>query len=162
MSSTAIGLVESFYRAGFDNDVILTCVNKLLTGCGNEVFCAVDMVVLDLYNGLADFIKLGATSGIVRCGDKVEIVAGSSLPLGVLEEMRPSVTKKALGDGDVVVLVTDGVTDCFREANALATAFSQCTVTNPQSMAEDILSKAMAICKNHPADDMTVLVAKIN
>lgn len=38
MSETAIGLVENFYRAGFDSDTILSCVNHLLVGCGNEVF----------------------------------------------------------------------------------------------------------------------------
>lgn len=161
MSSAAIDLVESFYRAGFDNDVILTCVNKLLTDCGNEVFCAVDMVAVDLYNGLADFIKLGATSGLVKCGDGVEIVSGSSLPLGVLEEMRPAVTKKALKSGDIVVLFTDGVTDCFRDVNALASLLQQNTLTNAQSIAENFLANATKLCKNKPADDMTVLVAKI-
>lgn len=162
MSATAIELVESFYRAGFDNDLILACVNKLLADCGNEVFCAVDMVVLDLYNGLADFIKLGAPNGLVRCGDKAELVGGGSLPLGVLEEMRPSVTKKALSAGDCVVLVTDGVTDCFGDGNKFASVFSGCSFTNPQSVAEEILAKAMSVCKNKPSDDMTVMVCKIS
>lgn len=162
MSATSISLVESFYRAGFDNDTILSCVNKLLTSCGNEVFCAVDMVVLDMYNGLADFIKLGAPAGVVRCGDEVEIVNGSSLPLGVLEEMRPSVTKMAFNCGDCVVLMTDGVTDCFRDVNAVAQIVTQSTLTNPQSMAEEIMQKAQKICKGKPADDMTILVCKIS
>lgn len=161
MSSASIDLVESFYRAGFDSDVILTCVNKLLTGCGNEVFCAVDMLVVDLYNGFADFIKLGATNGLVKNQDKVEIVCGSSLPLGVLEEMRPSVTQKALHSGDVAVLFTDGVTDCYRDINALAEIFKQNTLTHPQSIAEDILAKALRQVGNKASDDMTVLVAKI-
>ena len=161
MSSASIDLVESFYRAGFDSDVILTCVNKLLTGCGNEVFCAVDMLVVDLYNGLADFIKLGATNGLVKSEDKVEIVCGSSLPLGVLDEMRPSVTKKALRSGDIAVLFTDGVTDCYRDINALAEIFKCTTLTHPQSIAEDILTKALRQVGNKAPDDMTVLVAKI-
>lgn len=161
MSSASIDLVESFYRAGFDSDVILTCVNKLLTGCGNEVFCAVDMMVVDLYNGLADFIKLGATNGLVRCGDKVEIVSGSSLPLGVLDEMHPSVTKKAMHSGDYAVLFTDGVTDCFHDINALAEIFRNTTLTNPQSIAEDIINKALKQVHNKAADDMTVLVCKL-
>lgn len=162
MSATSMSLVESFYRAGFDNDTILSCVNKLLVGSGNEVFCAVDMVVLDLYNGLADFIKLGASSGLVKNGGKVEIISGSSLPLGVLEEMKPSVTKKALLSGDVVVLISDGVADCYKDPNVLASVFAEVALNVPQSIAEVILSKALRRCNNKPADDMTVVVAKIS
>lgn len=161
MSATSINLVESFYRAGFDNDTILSCVNRLLVGSGNEVFCAVDMVVLDLYNGLADFIKLGACNGLVKNDGKVEIVSGSSLPLGVLDEMKPSVTKKALISGDVVVLVSDGVADCYKDANLLASVFNEISCNAPQSIAEVILNRAIKRCNNKPSDDMTVVVAKL-
>ena len=161
MSETSISLVESFYRAGFDNDTILSCVNKLLVGSGNEIFCAVDVVVLDLYNGLADFIKLGACAGLVKNDGKVEIVSGSSLPLGVLDEMKPSITKKALVGGDVVVLLSDGVADCFKDPASLARVFADVSLNVPQSIADVILSKALKLCSNKPNDDMTVLVAKI-
>ena len=161
MSATSISLVESFYRAGFDNDTILSCVNKLLVGSGNEIFCAVDVVVLDLYNGLADFIKLGACAGLVKNDGKVEIVSGSSLPLGVLEEMKPSITKKALMGGDVIVLLSDGVADCFKDPVALARVFADVSLNVPQSISDVILNKALKLCNNKPADDMTVVVAKI-
>lgn len=161
MSATSIELVENFYRAGFDSDTILSCVNHLLVGSGNEVFCAVDICVMDLTNGLTDFIKLGSPIGLVKCGGTVEIVNGSSLPLGVLEEMKPSVTKKALSEGDMTVLFSDGITDCFNDPNALAAIFSETTCTNPQSVAEIIMTKALRICSNKPKDDMTVVVAKI-
>ncbi len=161
MSSTSISLVESFYRAGFDSDVILSCVNKLLSASGNDVFCAVDIAVVDMYNGLADFIKLGACIGLIKCQDKVEIVSGSSLPLGVLEEMTPSVTKKALMSGDVIALMSDGVADCFKDPNKLAGIFADVSLNVPQSIAEVILNKALKSCNNKPADDMTVLVAKL-
>ena len=161
MSATAISLVEGFYRAGFDNDTILSCVNKLLTSCGNEVFCAVDIVVLDMYNGLADFIKLGASIGLVKCGDTTQIVSGSSLPLGVLDEMSPAITKKALGQGDIVVLLSDGIVDCFNDTNRVAEVFVEYCNATPQSIAQAMLAKAMKNSKNKPTDDMTVVVAKL-
>lgn len=161
MSATAIGLVENFYRAGFDNDTILSCVNRLLVGSGNEVFCAVDICVVDMYNGLTDFIKLGSPMGLVKCNGVVEIVNGSSLPLGVLDEMKPSVTKKALAEGDVAVLLSDGITDCFGDQNAVASVFAEITCTNPQSVAEIVLNKALKIC-GRPRDDMTVVAVKLS
>lgn len=161
MSSTSIGLVEGFYRAGFDSDVILSCVNRLLSSSDNEVFCAVDIAVIDAYNGLADFIKLGASIGLVKTGDKVEIVSGSSLPLGVLDEMTPSITQKAMSKGDCFVLMSDGVTDCFASPDEVASVFSNVSLNVPQSIAEVILSKALKNSKNKPHDDMTVIVAKL-
>lgn len=161
MSSTSISLVESFYRAGFDSDVILSCVNRLLTSANNEVFCAVDIAVIDAYNGLTDFIKLGASIGLVKTGDKVEIVSGSSLPLGVLDEMTPSVTQKAMSKGDCLVLMSDGVADCFASPNEVASVFANVSLNVPQSIAEVILSKALKNSKNKPHDDMTVVVAKL-
>lgn len=161
MSATAIGLVENFYRAGFDNDTVLSCVNRLLVGSGNEIFCAVDVCVVDMYNGLTDFIKLGSPMGLVRCSGTVEIVCGSSLPLGVLDEMKPSVTKKALAEGDIAVLLSDGITDCFSDANAVAAVFAETSCTNPQSIAEVILNRALKTC-GKPRDDMTVVAVKLS
>lgn len=161
MSSTSISLVEIFYRAGFDSNVILSCVNKLLTSANNEVFCAVDIAVIDAYDGLTDFIKLGASVGLVKTGDKVEIVSGSSLPLGVLDEMTPSVTQKAMNKGDCFVLMSDGVVDCFASPNDVASVFANVSLNVPQSIAEVILTKAMKNIKNKPHDDMTVIVAKL-
>ena len=89
------------------------------------------------------------------------IKRGSSLPLGVLEEMTPSVTKKALSSGDIAVIVSDGVADCFADGERLAAVFNDVSLNVPQSIAEVILAKALAVCKNKPADDMTVIVAKI-
>ena len=119
-------------------------------------------MAIDLYDGLTDFIKLGASVGLVKCQDKVEIVAGSSLPLGVLDEMKPSVTKKALTVGDVIVLMSDGVADCFKDPEAIAGVFSNVSLNVPQSIAEVILNKALKLVGNKARDDMTVLVAKIS
>lgn len=161
MSATVINLVESFYRAGFDSDTILSAINGLLTQSGNEIFCAVDMVVVDLYNGFADFVKLGAPVGLVKCGNVVEMIRGSSLPLGVLEEMKPSITKKALKPGDILLLVSDGIADCYKDVTLLAEVLHNVTYTAPQSIAETILAKTLKQCNNTPPDDMTVVVAKI-
>ncbi|MBO5866676.1 MAG: SpoIIE family protein phosphatase, partial [Clostridia bacterium] len=161
MSSTVINLVESFYRAGFDSDTILSAVNGLLTQSDNEIFCAVDMVIVDMYNGFADFVKLGAPVGFVKCANVVEMIRGSSLPLGVLEEMKPSITKKALHTSDIIVLVSDGIADCYKDVTALAEIVHNITYTTPQSIAETILAKTLKQCNNTPPDDMTVVVAKI-
>jgi stage II sporulation protein E len=160
MSNTAISLIENFYKAGFDNDIILSGVNKLLSINCEEVFAALDIGVIDLKKGICDFIKLGAAAGYIKTGEGVQIVRGGSLPMGVLDEIRPSITKKALNAGDILVLVTDGICDAFGEGG-LADFIHDRQSLNPQTLAEEILGQAVLNDKGVPSDDMTVVAARV-
>ncbi len=162
VSSTAITLVENFYRAGFDNDIILSCVNQLMATYNSDVYTAVDICVVDLNSGLCDFIKLGASSGIVRNGQEVAIISGNSLPMGAVDStITPTITKRALCSGDIVVLASDGVWDCYGDEGVLADIVASTVMTNPQTLADEIMDRALSRCNNKPADDMTVLVARL-
>ncbi|MCL2177525.1 MAG: SpoIIE family protein phosphatase, partial [Firmicutes bacterium] len=65
-SNTAITLVENFYKAGFENDLILSSVNRLLSINAEEVFTSVDICVVDLIASKADFIKIGSACGYIK------------------------------------------------------------------------------------------------
>ena len=65
-SELSISLIENFYKAGFDNQTILTSVNSLLNMGREEMFSALDVSVIDLKSGEVDFIKQGATIGFVK------------------------------------------------------------------------------------------------
>lgn len=160
-SSTAISLIENFYKAGFDNQTILSSVNKLLSLSQEETFTAVDISVVDLRQGLCDFIKIGATCGLVKNMDRVEIVQAGSLPLGVLEEMTPCITKKALCDGDVVVMASDGIVDVFESKENFAHFVADLCFKTPQQMSDEILQKALALQDGIAKDDMTVIVFQV-
>lgn len=160
MSEIAITLVENFYRAGFPSELILTCVNRLLQTFNTDTFCAVDIVVADLSCGRCDFVKLGAPECFVRQQGETSIVDGSSLPLGVLDEMKPSTCNRVLGSGDLVVLCSDGVIDCLG-ADAIADYVNQTILTNPQIVADELMERALEKCNNKPSDDMTVVVARM-
>lgn len=160
-SSNAISLIENFYKAGFDNETILSSVNRLLTLSQDETFTAVDISVVDLQRGLCDFIKIGATCGFVKNMDKVEIVSAGSLPLGVLEEMTPCITKKALSDGDVIIMVSDGISDAFETKENLAHFVADLCFKTPQQTADEIVKKALALQDDVAKDDMTVVALQV-
>lgn len=160
-SAAAIGMVENFYRAGFDNDLILDCVNRLLTAAESDVFTAVDICVVDLKDGLADFVKLGAPKGMIKVGDTVGFIEGASLPVGIVEEVKPTITKKVLRKGDVLVLASDGFWDSFADDNVPATLLHESFISNPQALAEDLLGHALAATEGVAVDDITVLIAKV-
>lgn len=161
-SSLAIGLVENFYKAGFDNEIILSSVNNLLAlASTDDMFSALDICVLDLKNGIADFIKLGASIGFVRHITHTSVLKGDSLPIGIVKELKPSVFKIILSQGDIVILCTDGVSDSFESEQDMQDFINNIATVNPQEIADQILERAMQNCDQTPQDDMTVLVGKL-
>ena len=160
-SELSINLIENFYKAGFDNQTILTSVNKLLNLGREDIFSALDVSVVDLKNGEVDFIKQGATIGFIKKGEELNKIESNSLPLGILEEVKPKVTKTVLSTDDFVIMLSDGIVDAFGEEENLENYLKGLPANNPQELADKILNRAKRQQQNYPKDDMTVLVGKI-
>ena len=160
-SNLAMDLVENFYRAGFDNEIILSSANKLLTLSGEEMFSALDLAIIDLRRGIADIIKLGAPVGIIKHINSSDMIEGSALPLGIIENATPNVKKIVLNNGDYIILATDGITDSFSSNEDYLNFVNNLKENNPQTIAEDILKEALKNCGGTAIDDMTIIVSKI-
>ncbi len=161
-STLALSLVENFYKAGFPDEIIMYSVNQLLTFTGQDVFSALDMCVFDLATGDTNFIKVGAADGFIKRAREVEVVEAGSLPLGILDEIEPKITKAVLTAGDMVVLVSDGILDVFGgERVALAGFINNLDVTNPQQLADQLIAEVSALSDGYPPDDCTVTVAQL-
>ena len=160
MSVLTMGLVENFYKAGFDDEYIINNINRLLTINNQESFSTLDLCVVDLTKEIIDFIKLGATYGAIKRENRVEKVETGKLPLGVLGEVSPSISHFAISNADMVIMVTDGITDAFGEYEQFAEFVNSITQINPQVVAQTILDKAIMLNGGIAKDDMTVLVAR--
>ena len=160
-SSVAISLIENFYKAGFDNEIILSSVNKLLSLNNEETFSAVDVCVLDLNSQICDFIKLGATYGFIKRGNETRVIDSSGLPLGVLEEVNPKITKEIVEANDIIILISDGITDAFSDKEELVEYINNIEFINPNTIAEDILRYAIELNDGVCGDDMSVLVVRV-
>ncbi len=160
-SDTAIGLIENFYKAGFDNEIILSSVNKLLNLEKDDIFSTLDVCVVDLRSGIADLIKMGSPSTYIRSEEDCKIVEGGSLPMGVLSDVNALTKKIVVGCKDFVVLCSDGVSDAYGSDSELKDYILSIRSTNPQEFAEKILEKALANNNGYAVDDMTCMVVKI-
>ncbi len=160
MSAMTLSLIENFYKVGFENDIILESVNKLLAINNQENYSTLDVCLLDLDSQLADFIKVGAPYGIIKHSDGLEVVEGGALPIGALDNINPSIYKTAVTTKDIVILATDGITDAFKTIEEYKDFVSHLVSTNPQVLAETILNEAVRLNDNSAKDDMTVLVAR--
>lgn len=156
-SRTALEMIESFYQAGFSNEIILSMVNKLLSLSSDEDYTTLDMCVVDLLTGRADFIKMGASDGIIKHKDNCEIVSGSGLPIGILDDVKINVESRSLVSGDMVVVVSDGVSDILDNETLIELVETSNTV-NPQSLSEIIAGYAI---ERGAKDDVSAVVARI-
>jgi len=160
MSAMTLGLIENFYKAGFDNDVIMDSVNKLLSINNQESYSTLDVCLLDLDKEIADFIKVGAPFGFIKRSGSVEKVEGFSLPIGAIENVNPTIFKTTISTKDVVIMATDGVTDAFESIDDMSDFVSGLVSTNPQILADTIIQEALTRNGMERKDDMTVLVAR--
>ncbi len=160
-SSTAIGLLENFYKAGFDKEIILSSVNKLLSLGGEDVFSALDLCIIDVRGGTGDFIKMGAPESFVKHKETTSVVQIGALPLGIIQNAESKNEQVFLTSGDKIIMMTDGIADGFKSTEVLQDYINNIATNNPQEIANEILNKVVAQNKNIAKDDMTVIVAKV-
>lgn len=160
-SGTAAGLVRDFYRAGFDDATVAEAVNKmmLMTG-GEEMFSTVDICTIDCATGHARFLKTGAPPSYLVRGQVAEEIGEGSLPVGILENIAPNRIDKDLRNGDIVILMSDGVADRPNMNCGLVSEIcGACRDT--AEIAATLIEYAQNSAGGRAIDDMTVIVAKM-
>lgn len=164
-STLVIELLEELLEAGFPEKTAIQMINTTLVLGREEIhYSTVDMSVFDLYTGMCEIIKAGASSTFIKHKDRVEHLSSTSLPIGVIHRLEIDSVTRRLTDGDFVIMVTDGVLDALPvgEQDVLLETIIQGTVMiNPKEMAHHILQQVLNWTGKDPEDDMTVLVVGI-
>ena len=161
VSNTALSLIESFYKADMNSPLILNTVNKLLSINTEDTFSALDISVIDLKTCKADFIKFGSPYGFIINQNGIKIIEGNALPLGILDDLKPFVCEATLNENDVILLITDGVSDAFGSSSEIIDYLRSVPAKNPQTLADSIIEKALSYSKGLKNDDMTALAVRI-
>ncbi|GEA14570.1 serine phosphatase [Moorella sp. E308F] len=165
-SSTAIELVRDLLAAGFTPEKTLRTVNMiLLLRTPQESFTTCDLTLINCGNGTAEFYKLGACPTFIQRDGLVKTLSSHSLPVGILEDLQLEPMREELQEGDLLVMVSDGVLEAHRDINEkerwLAKALQRVGDARPQEIADRLLKQARALVDGKPRDDMTVMVARI-
>lgn len=161
VSEAAISLIEAFYRAEMPADTVLNTINKLLSFNRDERFACIDIAAINLETGRADFVKIGSPAGIIMREGEIRILESNSLPLGILDNLKPSVCSEILKSGDLVVFMSDGITSSFPSATDLYEFLQGLKPLNPQNLADKILAVALERTNRIANDDMTVVCARL-
>ncbi len=164
-SKHCVRLLHELLAAGFATEVAVNTVNSaLLLRSVEESFATLDLALLDLSTGRAEFVKIGAAPSFVKRGPDVTVVKVSSVPVGIINQIKVEPEFRSLRAGDMVVMVTDGIWDVSRndldKERWLIDYLSRETSADPEEVAERVLARALELAPE-PVDDMTVLAARI-
>ena len=161
-SARMVELLEQFLDAGMEGAAAMKLIqSSLFLRGGEESFTTVDLFRVDLCSGLCRYLKVGAADSFLIRGNKLERLAYSCLPAGILAPQEAEEQSLRLREGDFLVMVTDGFLDCFEEGQAediLRSVIGGRKQNNPNELARILLDSALIHCGGRPADDITVLV----
>lgn len=163
-SQAVIEFMERFLEAGFQKEKALTMVNGAIAaqnGCCN--LTTLDVCAVNLLTGNAEFVKAGAASSYIKRGMRADEISADTLPLGSMEELSPMTQSLKLADTDMLIMVSDGISDAVdnESAGKLKEIISRSNISNPKEMSDYILQYAINCQGGRIRDDMTVLACMI-
>jgi len=163
VSEICARFLESMLRVGRMNGELLSMLGGFLSGRCEGSLCecsaTVDLMEVDLISGEAVFFKSGAApTYIYREGELFKLRSGT-MPIGILPDSECRRCELTLSAGDVVVMVSDGVTDGDEECPWLFDLLRQnIEQSGAERTAELIVKYAVA---HGSRDDISVIVSRV-
>lgn len=164
-SEQVVDLLEQFLEAGFSKETAVKMINSaLVLRDQGKTFSTIDISSIDLYSGVCEFLKIGAATSFIRRGNWVESITSTSLPAGVFHQTDLEKSVRKLYDGDMVIMMTDGVLDVLppeHQEKMMKDIILEHPTNNPKELAEYIRERVGQYKNGRFCDDMTILVIAV-
>ena len=164
-SEMVLTLLEELMEGGFTEEASLRLINSVFIVDSDDISPAsLDMGIIDLYSGVCDFMKIGASTTFVKRGGWIEAIKANSMPIGTENIVDMETASKKLYDGDFVIMVSDWVIDAIDMEDKdryMSDILMDIHSTNPQEMAKNILDRIIEEADGRKNDDMLVMVAGV-
>jgi stage II sporulation protein E len=161
-SEQLVDLLEDMLEAGFRKETAIRILNELLTVTSKgETFATLDLCMVDLYTGVGEFLKMGASATFIRRGSWIETIQSTSLPVGVQEQTEIDAIQKKFYHGDMIVMVSDGLLDGILFENkeeCLKEMLLEISTNNPQELADELMERVKRMNTRGMRDDASILV----
>lgn len=163
-SGAVCRLLTSFLQAGFGVKTALGILNSsMCLNMENEIYSTIDLLCIDLYTAEAHMYKIGSAQTLMLNGGDIKTIASSSVPAGILSDIRLDKKSVALKEGDVILMMSDGITESGFSVSR--TEWLKKIIAKPHETMEDLAKEVMdtALEKNNgiAKDDMSVLALRI-
>ena len=154
------GMAQSLLKAGIGFESTLKMINSaMLAKGGEESLATLDVACIDLFTGHVSLRKAGAAGMVLRRRKKTEYLEAKSVPVGILPEIAFARSEKDLDAGDMLVMVSDGVTASGTEW--LCDLIANYEDDDPQALSERIVERAVKDRADGHEDDVSAVVLLI-
>ena len=160
-STLTSSVIEKLLSGGFSVSGAIKAVNSaMIMKSTDESISTADAVSVNLYTGTADFYKSGAAISFIRSGNEIFVIRLESLPLGIIRNITPAHTRFELSPGDIILLVSDGVTS--EDCGWINDELLSWSTNNMQDLASHICSLAALRNDGISRDDISAVALKIS
>jgi hypothetical protein len=162
-SEPTVRLADRLLASGFGLRTVAETVNALMVLEGGEdTYATLDVALLDLVTGEAEFVKIGAPPTLLVRRGRVDRVEGHAPPSGVVHDLRVDVRRRRLGAGDWLVALTDGAYEPLMRDREWLEGFLRGVdrVRGPQWVADQLVARAAEVA-GEGMDDATVAVVRL-
>ena len=176
-SEKVLELMEKYMDTGFSLEEASAMVNGLFVARGRDNLPTLDGCIIDLVEGSICFSKYGACDSYIRRGTRAERVENKNYPLGfrLKEKLGESSDKSTvdlddiylrdnlyeLNEGDAVLMISDGVLECYGDEKSLLQTFSKMEIKDAEEAANFLMQCTIRRCAGRIRDDMTIIVGRI-
>ncbi len=156
-------IFKNLICGGFSMEEAAEIINLgMINKKGEESCASFDAVSVNLYSGAVTMIKAGAAATVIKSGE-TKIIRHNSLPLGILDIDKFSVSYDEISGESYIVMMTDGVPD-NKDDRESGEEFVRNIVDvsenlSAQNLADNIIVSSVA--DKMPKDDMMTVVIKI-
>lgn len=159
-SNMILELIRNMFLIGIDIEIIVDSINKLLLPVGLDNFSTLDVAIIDLKLSKCTFIKLGSSVSAIKHIDKTEIICSESLPVGIVQNLSPTIKTYPVRSGDVIVLASDGVVDSFENIESYKYFINDYKINDLQRFADNVIFE-LNMQPNKHKDDMSIIALKL-
>ena len=158
-----IETLEDLLEAGISEEFALEMIQDALLFQDKGAFSTIDAAVISLKTGILKLLKAGGMATFIRHKNSVERIMPAALPPGCRIGQQFDLKYKKLYDGDMVIMVSDGMLE-FENMPEISfrmeSLIGKIKTNNAQVFANELI-EAVPVLEDGYDDDRTVLVAAI-
>ncbi len=160
-----IGLLAEGVR---DGAAARAASDALFTEKQGKVICTLNIASVDLRSNTIVLTRNNPVPVFICRGENIDCINEDSIPLGASRDVRPIITEIAIEPELTIVIFTDGISHAGKRRGQpmdvleVIRSISDDQDPSPQELADSLLSHAVHLDDNRPADDISVLVLKVS
>lgn len=159
-SNMASSIMTKLCKAGLSYDCSLAVVNSsLMIKSEDESMATLDVANINLFSGKVDLMKAGACVTYIKKNSRIIRKDMSSLPIGILNEVRFAKESITLSHGDIILMVSDGAV--FYDDKWIENKLCKFSDGDVEEFAASIVDEAKKRRNDGHDDDITAIAIRL-